>query len=152
MPVKVYHGSKDLVEFPEIRMTKCCQDFYYGFYCTFQKKAAERQAAALAEHGFISEFLFVPKPDLIVRSFPKMSDEWLDFIAACRLEIAHDYDIVEGPMVDHTISREVKEVIDGKISRDVFWELVKGRKPACQLSFHSARALSALEFVQGYPF
>lgn len=32
-----------------------------------------------------------------------MTDEWLDFIADCRIGIVHNYDIVEGPMADDTI-------------------------------------------------
>ena len=32
-----------------------------------------------------------------------MCDEWLDFIAECRVGKIHEYDIVEGPMADDTI-------------------------------------------------
>lgn len=28
----VYHGSKDIVELPEIRIQKYNKDFYFGFY------------------------------------------------------------------------------------------------------------------------
>lgn len=35
-----------------------------------------------------------------------MSDEWLDFVAACRHGESHAFDIVEGPMADHIISYE----------------------------------------------
>ncbi len=30
----LYHGSKEILEFPEIRMAKFNKDFYFGFYCT----------------------------------------------------------------------------------------------------------------------
>lgn len=30
----LYHGSKNIVESPEIRVTKYNKDFYFGFYCT----------------------------------------------------------------------------------------------------------------------
>lgn len=30
----LYHGSKSIVEFPEIRVQRYNKDFYFGFYCT----------------------------------------------------------------------------------------------------------------------
>ena len=30
----LYHGSKEIVEFPEIRTARYNKDFYFGFYCT----------------------------------------------------------------------------------------------------------------------
>lgn len=30
----LYHGSKDIVEYPEIRKARFNKDFYFGFYCT----------------------------------------------------------------------------------------------------------------------
>ncbi|ERI65785.1 hypothetical protein HMPREF1548_06392 [Clostridium sp. KLE 1755] len=38
-----------------------------------------------------------------VLKFESMTDEWLDFIAACRKGEMHRYDIVEGPMANDTI-------------------------------------------------
>lgn len=35
----LYHGSKEIVEFPEIRRAKFNKDFYFGFYyCLPQRK------------------------------------------------------------------------------------------------------------------
>lgn len=33
----LYHGSKQIVEYPEIRKAKFNKDFYFGFYCTDMK-------------------------------------------------------------------------------------------------------------------
>lgn len=30
----LYHGSREIVEYPEIRKAKYHKDFYFGFYCT----------------------------------------------------------------------------------------------------------------------
>ena len=38
----IYHGGKEIVEFPEIRTAKYNKDFYFGFYCTYFKEQAER--------------------------------------------------------------------------------------------------------------
>ena len=79
-----------------------------------------------------------------------MSDEWLDFIAACRNGVPHDYDVVEGPMADDTIFNYVQSFLDGEISRAAFWELAKFKYPTHQISFHTARALAALKFERSY--
>ena len=38
----LYHGSKEVVEYPEIRKARFNKDFYFGFYCTNIEKQAER--------------------------------------------------------------------------------------------------------------
>ena len=84
-----------------------------------------------------------------VKQFSKLSEEWLDFIVACRLGHPHEYDIVEGPMADDTIFNYVQNFVDGKISREAFWELARFKRPTHQISFHTARALATLAFVKG---
>jgi len=39
--------------------------------------------------------------------------------------------------------------IEGKISRAAFWELARFKYPTHQISFHTARALTTLRFVEG---
>ena len=75
-----------------------------------------------------------------------MTDEWLDFVAKCRMGIEHNYDIVEGPMADDQIWNFVEGFIDGRIPRKAFWELVKFKYPTHQISFHTISALDTLKF------
>lgn len=146
----LYHGSKEIVEFPEIRMAKFNKDFYYGFYCTQFLEQAKRWAVRFTGKGIINEYVYTPNDELKVLRFAEMTEEWLDFIVDCRLGKSHDYDIVEGPMANDTIFNYVQNYVDGKISRAAFWELAKFKKPTHQISFHSARALSTLQFLKGY--
>lgn len=106
----LYHGSNELVEFPEIRKAKFNKDFY----CLM---------------------------------FAEMTEEWLDFVIACRKGESHAYDIVEEPMADDTIYNYIQNYIDGKISRAAFWELAKFKYPTHQISFHTVSALDTLTFV-----
>lgn len=92
---------------------------------------------------------FFTNASLNVKKFSEMTEEWLDFIAACRTGKLHDYDIVEGPMADDTIFNYVQNFVDGKISREAFWDLAKFKKPTHQISFHTARALTTLKFLKG---
>lgn len=50
-------------------------------------------------------------------------------------------------MANDTIFNYVQDYMDGKISREAFWELAKFKKPTHQISFHTARALTTLKFV-----
>lgn len=146
----LHHGSKEIVEFPEIRTAKFHKDFYYGFYCTQFVEQAKRWAIRFTGKGIINEYAYSPNNDLRVLYFSEMTEEWLDFIVNCRLGKPHDYDIVEGPMANDTIFNYVQNYVDGKISRAAFWELAKFKKPTHQISFHSDRALSTLKFLKGY--
>jgi hypothetical protein len=86
---------------------------------------------------------------LNIKKFEEMTEEWLDFIVACRIGQSHDYDIVEGPMADDTIFNYVQNYVDGKISREAFWSLAKFKHPTHQISFHTERALNTLIFLKG---
>ena len=96
----LYHGSKTIVESPEIRIQKYNKDFYFGFYCTLFPEQAIRWAIRFDGVGYLNEYCYTLDDSLKIKQFPEMSEEWLDFIVACRLGKPHDYDIVEGPMAD----------------------------------------------------
>ncbi|WP_075680253.1 DUF3990 domain-containing protein [Roseburia sp. 831b] len=145
----LYHGSKEIVEFPEIRIQRFHKDFYFGFYCTMYPEQAIRWATRFDGIGYLNEYRYMPNDKLNIKKFPQMTEEWLDFIAACRSGRPHEYDIVEGPMADDTIFNYVQNFIDGKISREAFWDLAKFKKPTHQISFHTVKALTTLTFLKG---
>ena len=96
----LYHGSKSIVKFPEIRVQRYNKDFYFGFYCTLYPEQAVRWAIRFDGVGYLNEYVYTPESSLRVKRFPEMTEEWLDFIVSCRLGHPHDYDIVEGPMAN----------------------------------------------------
>ena len=145
----LYHGSQEIVEFPEIRLQRYNKDFYFGFYCTNIKSQAVRWAARFDGKGYLSEFEYIPDIKLNVRTFYDMTEEWLDFIVDCRLGKPHNFDIVEGPMANDTIFNYVQDFADQKISREAFWALAKFSRPTHQISCHTARALATLRFIRG---
>lgn len=142
----LYHGSKEIVEYPEIRRARFNKDFYFGFYCTNIEKQAERWATRYGEEGYINKYEYTENTELKILKFEKMTEEWLDFIIACRNGQSHSYDIVEGPMADDTIWNFVNDFLNHNISRSVFWEYAKFKHPTHQISFHSIRALECLEY------
>ena len=146
----VYHGSNVEVPVPRVLQNGFYKDFGYGFYCTNLFKQAKRWAMTKKGNSVINRYKYVQDSGLKVLKFEEMTDEWLDFVVNCRRGIEHDYDIVEGPMANDTIFNYVQDFVDGKISRAAFWELAKFKKPTHQISFHTAKALTTLEFLKGY--
>lgn len=143
--MKLYHGSIQIVEKPEIRISRFNKDFYFGFYCTSIEQQAIRWATRFGS-GYINVYEYVENANLKILRFEKMTDEWLDFIVACRNGKAHDYDIVEGPMADDTIFNYVQSFIDGQITREAFWNLAKFKYPTHQICFNTEKALATLTF------
>ena len=144
--ILLYHGSKEEVVYPEIRITRYTKDFSWGFYCTNNYQQAYRWADRRSADGLVNVYRYVENPDLKILRFSEMSDEWLDFIAKCRAGETHPYDIVEGPMSDDTIWDYVNGFTSGQISREAFWALAKFKHPTHQISFHTANALRCLTF------
>jgi len=145
----LYHGSSQIISKPEIRNSKLNKDFSTGFYCTLLKEQAIRWATRFDSDGYINIFEYMPQNNLNILKFEKMTDEWLDFIVACRSGKTHEYDIVEGPMADDTIYNYVQGYIDGKYSREAFWALAKFKYPTHQISFHTQPSLCTLKFLEG---
>ena len=143
----LFHGSREIVRFPEVRRAVFNKDFYFGFYCTVYKEQAERWATRYGKKGYVNSYDYIPNPALKYLKFEKMTDEWLDFIAACRTGKSHTYDIVEGPMVEDSIFNYVQAFVDGKITRAAFWELAKFNHPTHQISCHTISALDTLTFM-----
>lgn len=80
----IYHACKEIVESPEIRKTKFTKDFSWGFYCTKDLGQAVRWANRGEGTPYVNHYEFTDPGSLKVLKFEKMTDEWLDFIAACR--------------------------------------------------------------------
>ena len=149
--ILLYHGSKEEVVYPEIRITRYTKDFSWGFYCTNNYQQAYRWADRRSADGIVNVYRYVENPDLKILRFPEMSDEWLDFIAKCRAGETHPYDIVEGPMADDTIWDYVNGFTSGQISREAFWALAKFKHPTQQIRFHTVNALHSQALERSEP-
>ena len=137
----IFHGCNVEVARPRILLNGFYKDFGYGFYCTNIEKQAKRWAITRKGDTIVNRYKYIPDANLKVLCFEQMTYEWLDFVAACRKGIEHDYDIVEGPMADDQIWNYVEGFISGKISRDVFWGLVKFSYPTHQIVVCTEEAL-----------
>ena len=142
----VYHGSGDVVAAPEIRVGRYTKDFGPGFYCTVIREQAERWAQRMPVPR-VNTYVVRFAQGLDILEFPEMSEEWLDFIVACRHGESHSHDVVIGAMAVDQIYNYVSEYIEGAITREQFWALAKFKYPTHQIAFCTDRALESLEFV-----
>ena len=143
----LYHGSNEIVEYPEIRHARYNKDFYFGLQCTKFPEQAKRWAVRYGKEGYLNKYEYISNEKLNYKVFPKMTEEWLDFVVDCRRGKSHQYDIVEGPMADDTIYNYIQNLLDGRISRAAFWELAKFKYPTHQISFHTISALDTLHYL-----
>lgn len=141
----VYHGGYVAVERPEICIGRNTKDFGNGFYCTIIKEQAERWARRYSAK-VVSIYDVRFQEGLSIKEFQNMTEEWLDFIVACRSGKDHTYDIVIGAMADDQIYNYVSDYIGGVITREQFWALAKFKYPTHQIAFCSERALKCLTY------
>lgn len=148
--VIIYHGGSEKVEYPNVRIRGYAKDFGWGFYTTIIKKQAEKWSLKVKNIPTVSVYTYSESSNLKILKFDSMTEDWLDFIIFCRQGKMHDFDIVEGPMADDTIYDFITDYIEGIITREAFWVLSKFKYPTHQLSFHTAKALTCLKFIESY--
>jgi len=156
--MNVYHGS--YIEIDKIDLSKCepRKDFGQGFYVTNIRKQAEVWAERIgAKHntkGVVTEFVFYENAFIDgvhkVLRFDNYTEEWLDFVVLNRRKdspsLAHDYDIIEGPVADDRISENITKYVNGKISREKFFKMLRREEePTHQICFCTADSLLMLE-------
>lgn len=148
--MELFHGSNIVVGEPKILINGFYKDFGYGFYCTNIEKQACRWALTKRNNHIVNIYSFIKNTELNIKSFDKMTDEWLEFVVDCRRGKEHNYDIVEGPMADDTIWDYIEDYVRGDISKAAFWELVKFKYPTHQIVFCTDRAIAALKYERSY--
>lgn len=142
----VYHGSYTAIKTPKIIKGKNTKDFGVGFYCTVMREQAERWAKRY-DTPVLNTYTVRMNTDLKILEFQTMTEEWLDFIIACRHGVPHDYDIVIGAMANDQIYNYISDYMDGILTRDQFWSLARFKYPTHQINFCSVKALECLTFV-----
>lgn len=148
--IKLFHGSNTAVENPKVLISGFYKDFGYGFYCTNLEKQAKRWALAKRPNHIVNIYYYTPNNVLKILEFKEMTEEWLDFVVNCRRGINHNYDIIEGPMADDTIWDYIESYIEGEITKEAFWVLVKFRYPIHQIVFCNDKALKSLKYERSY--
>ena len=146
--MEIYHGSYTKILSPQILKGPLTKDFGDGFYCTEIRKQAQKWAKRY-DTPIVNIYEYQPNNHLKTLYFKEMTDEWLDFIVACRNGESHTFDIVIGAMANDQIYNYVADFMNGVITREQFWVLAKFKYPTHQINFCTSQALTCLTF-KGY--
>jgi hypothetical protein len=147
--MRVYHGGYCSNEKPEIRLSRNNKDFGPGFYCSALQVQSERWAKRF-QTPVVSVFEYTERSDVEVLQFETMTEEWLDFISACRSGQLHTSEIVIGAMANDQIWNYIADYVGGVINREQFWVLAQFKRVTHQIAFCSLRSLSYLQFIGSY--
>ncbi|MDR0790400.1 MAG: DUF3990 domain-containing protein [Bacteroidales bacterium] len=157
--MKLYHGSMAGVEMPDLNFCRDNTDFGKAFYTTTNFEQAEKWAklkqkranspqACVTEYDFGEELLKSDK--YRVRHFEGANKEWLEFIVNNRrgIESSEKYDFVTGPVANDSLYATILLYEQRIINTETAIEQLKTYILFDQMSFHSERALSNLQFVK----
>jgi len=158
--MRVYHGSDTLIAVIDLQKCKPNRDFGRGFYVTKLRSQAESMAVRITKRSkqipVVTEYEFdeyaYEDNDLKVLRFDSYDENWLDFVVLNRntdkRKQAHDYDIIEGPVADDKITRNITKYLQQKISREDFLEMLKHSEPNHQICFCTVNSLQMLNYIE----
>lgn len=154
---KIYHGSIEIVESPEIRQPNRSLDYGSGFYTTTSfaqaKKLVERRIkdkGVDVGHVNVYELDDNALENMKVLLFKKPTEEWVNFVMKNRTErgFTHDYDIVYGPVADDSVYTQFTLYEGGIISMPTLIQELKTYKLVDQYLFHTEKSLTAIKFIE----
>ena len=155
--MKLYHGSIEKVEKPEIREPNRTLDYGSGFYTTTSYSQAEdwvrrRMKEKKSSRGFINIFEFDEQTLQRLQSliFTAPTEEWVDFVMRNRTErvFTHSYDIVYGPVANDRVYAAFALYEGGLLNKQNLISELKTYKLVDQYLFHTEKALKALTFME----
>lgn len=150
--MKVYHGSWVEVSKPDLKHSRPDVDFGRGCYTTSIKNQAVKWCGRFkrrGKSGIIScyEFDEAASYKLNIRNFETYSEDWLDFILACRREMdTSDYDIVMGGVANDKVFNTVELYFEHLIDKKEAINRLRYEKPNIQICFRTEEALRLLHY------
>ena len=155
--MKLYHGSIEIVEQPEIRLSNRTLDYGNGFYTTTSYRQAEdwvrrRMKEQEVGQGVVSVFEFdeMALQNLNCLIFHGPTEAWLDFVMLNRTkkEYTHSYDIVYGPVANDRVYAAFALYEGNLLSKQNLIAELKTYKLVDQFLFHTEAALRFLTFIE----
>lgn len=155
--MRLYHGSIERVEIPELRKSNRTLDYGSGFYTTTSLKQAEdwvrrRMKEKEVSYGYVNVFDFDETALQMLNClvFQKPTEEWVDFVMKNRTQkgFYHSYDIVYGPVANDRVYAAFALFEGGLIDRQQLITELKTYKLVDQYLFHTEVALSSLTFIE----
>lgn len=148
----LYHGSYLEIAKPDLKHSRDNVDFGRGFYTTPIYEQAVKWCGRFTRRGkkgIVSKYCFNEESmqNLKVLRFDSYSEEWLDFILACRrCKDVTNYDIVIGGVANDKVFNTVELFFGGLIEKKEAISRLRYEKPNLQICFRSQKALDSLFF------
>jgi hypothetical protein len=156
--MKLYHGSKDIVDKPLVSYGRDNLDFGKGFYTTSVQAQAEKwvqRFILLGHKGYINVYDYdetKARTKYRYKNFPEYNEEWLNFILACRngSKIYQDYDIIEGGIANDKVFNTVELYFQNLIDKETALSRLKYEKPNNQICFINQKVQDAVLHFESY--
>ena len=156
--MKLYHGSKDIVDKPLVSYGRDNLDFGKGFYTTSVQAQAEnwvQRFILLGHKGYINVYDYdeaEARTKYRYKNFPEYNEEWLNFILACRngSKIYQDYDIIEGGIANDKVFNTVELYFQNLIDKETALSRLKYEKPNNQICFINQEVQDAVLHFESY--
>lgn len=155
--MRIYHGSIEKVESPEIRESNRTLDYGQGFYTTTSYEQAEawvrrRMNEKRTSRGYVCvyELNEAALESLKTLVFKQPTEEWVDFVMKNRTQrgYVHEFDIVYGPVANDRVYAAFALYEGGLINKQALIAELKAYKLVDQYLFHTEKALQALTFIE----
>ncbi len=160
----LYHGSNVEIFVIDLGFSVPYKDFGRGFYLTTLRDQAEKMALRTSKfrggEPWVTSFEvpddILTRPDLNVRIFNEVSEEWARFIINNRNRKFNDtespdcnsdgkYDVVYGPVGNDDVTFLLRQFTRGFIDETALKNGLAYKKASDQYSFHTQRAIALLE-------
>lgn len=144
----VFHTSNTVVRNPDVLHSHPYLDFGRGFYVTPTKMQAVNYAKRFTiwgEYAYLNSYeMIAPPNELRCKCFGGYDEEWLDFVAACRLGLpVEQFDVIEGGIADDKVFNTIDLYFSHHISKDEALRRLIAVRPNQQICFLSQRAIDA---------
>ncbi len=147
----VYHGSSQIVEYPDVLHSYRALDFGKGFYVTSVMEQAERwarrKAALTGGKAIVNQYKMEDDiSGLRIRTFSDDLSDWIDFVCDCRDEGTdyQKYDLIIGKVANDKVFRVVDMYHSGIWSRDRALQEIKAYPNYDQIAFITRTAIEKL--------
>lgn len=152
----VYHGSYLEILFPDINYSRKNVDFGKGFYVTPIKEQAQKWASRFNRQmstAIVSRYeldMKLCRKNFKTLEFNAYTEDWLDFILACRRGIDESgYDLVSGGVANDKVFNTIELYFDGLIEKDEAMKRLQYEKPNNQICIRNQKIIEdCLRFVE----
>lgn len=156
--MKLYHGSNVEIDLIDLSKGKKGKDFGFGFYLSENYMQAVKMSEIVTQREAcgiptVTTFSFdeTSLQHLTVKRFDGYTKEWAEFVLANRQNRSdnqlHSYDVVIGPIADDAVGVQIRRLMRGYISFEVFLDNIKYVNPTIQYFFGTESAIKLLQRI-----